>query len=115
MHSDVQFEKAVNAAMGQTNKFGAMVRHYTNLVDLAEKGASPSKEVTEGLKVSLAEARRDYAVALRVLGNVLDSSTAYDVREPVEGDEYFFEISARKTEAELEKWRLKAQKEGVVA
>lgn len=101
--------RVVDAAMGSANRFGAMVRHYENLVKAAEGGASPSDGVTEGLRGELSGARRDYAAALAVLGSVLDATAVYYVRQPVEGEEHYFEISAEKTEAELEKWRTENQ------
>jgi len=97
-------ERMLHAAMRSTNEFGAMVRHYTNLVEVAKKGASPSQEVTDGLERDLASAKRDFAVARHVLGQVLGSA-GVDVFGPVKGDEEFFEVKADKVEAELEKWR----------
>lgn len=105
-------ERIVESAMASVNELGAMVRHYTNLVKAAKDGASPSQEVTDGLEADLETAKRDFAVGRRVLGCVLDAA-GYDVRVAMEGDEDYFEISARKTEAELDKWR-EAHKEGVV-
>lgn len=97
-------ERIVESAMNAVNELGAMVRHYTNLVKAAKDGASPSREVTDGLEADLATAKRDFAVGRQVLGHVLDAA-GYNVRGPVEGDPEFFAIHASKVEAELEKWR----------
>jgi hypothetical protein len=105
-------KRMIHGAMRSANEFGAMVRHYTNLVEAAKKGASTSQEVTDGLERDLDAARRDFAVARTVLGQVLGSA-GIDVFGPVEGDEEFFEIKASKVEAELEKWR--AEQQGVSA
>lgn len=101
-------KRMLHAAMRSTNEFGAMVRHYVNLVNAAEKSTSPSQEVTDGLKRDLAAARRDFAVARTVLGQIL-GSTEYDVFGLVEGGEEFLTIQDSKVEAELEKWRAKQQ------
>jgi hypothetical protein len=105
-------KRMIHGAMRSANEFGAMVRHYTNLAEAAKKGASPSQTVTEGLERDLATARRDFAVARTVLGQVLGAA-GYDVFGPVEGDEEFFAIQDSKVEAELEKWR--AEQQGVSA
>lgn len=94
-----------HAAMRSTNEFGAMLRHYSNLAEVAEKDPAAPQDVTDGLERDLAMARRDFAVARTVLGHVLGAA-GYDVFGPVEGDEEFFEIKTDKVEAELEKWRV---------